>query len=646
MTLRLVASIASFALLAGILAFAQSTSAYPSPLLLPFPEGQTWWVCQGYNGQISHQGLYALDLTLVPPPHGPNGCVGDVNQSGNKAVLAPAAGNAALVGGDLLCITFDSGGSMLLGHMKNRVSGHVNANDQIGLTSLANETANGGYAHIHVQFHPGDGCSASGASIPFDDAHGTRFQGAPNLPDIGGVNQHGGPNATALARPTVSLPPGSSTTVVKAINTPSIPTNPDIVFLVDTTTSMGGPIDDVQTNLSTIFTTVLGEQPTAQFAVAQFKDVADSAPEFSVLQDLTPSTEAVQAAINDLTPLEGGGFDAPEDWINGLYRIGNGSISFRSDSARIVVLLGDSSSHDPSNGITLQQAIDKLVEANIRVIAVAVSSPGAIWDGLDSKGQASAVVSATSGHLLSLSGNSSTGAAAVPAGVPDDVTQAILEGLQTLPVTVTADVVGCAPYVSVTVDPPSQTVTSGDTATLTITIEVAQSVPPGTSIECRVDFLLDGEVISDPQIASPIVVDVPVQESTPTPTPSPTPTPTLTLTPTPTPTPTPAATSTSTPTPTPTSTPTPTPGPTSTPTPTSTATATPAATVTPTPTAAAAPTSTPAALGAVQLPQTGSEPRMSTGGVDGAWPILLGSVGLGLGALGCTAFVLAKRQRG
>ena len=310
------------------------------------------------------------------------------------------------------------------------------------------------------------------------------------------------------APPDIVLSPGSAAQVVRAINVPTIPADPDIVFLVDTTTSMGGPIDDVQTNLASILTSVFAQQARTQFAVTEFKDVADGEPEFSVLQGLTSSTNDIQAAIDDLTPLAGGGSDAAEDWINALYQIGSGAVSFRPNSARIVVLLGDSSSHDPSSGRSLQQAIDALVASRARVIAVAVSSPGAIANGLDSRGQASEVVEATNGQLLTIASSSNSQLEGHSAGT-GDVTAAILDGLQTLPVTVLPAANGCAPYVTVRWDPPSLTVMSGTTAEFTITIEVSPDVPVGASIECRVDFLLDGVAVSDPVVGSPIVVEVP-----------------------------------------------------------------------------------------------------------------------------------------
>ena len=262
---------------------------------------------------------------------------------------------------------------------------------------------------------------------------------------------------TALAAPGVtpsnvvrSLAESESTTVDKVVSTPAIPPNPDIVFLADTTTSMGPAIGDVQSNSQTILSDIDAAQPTAQFAVAMYKDTADSIPEFTVLQNLTASQAATQAAINNWTPLSGGGSDAPEDAINALFRIATGAISFRANNSPVVVWIGDASSHDPSNGITEGAATAALQAAGIRVIALDVGpTPGEISDGLNATGQAARIASATGGQLFS--------------GVsPSQVSSTILAGLQNLPVTVTPQVGACHPDLTVTNAPASRTVTSGD----------------------------------------------------------------------------------------------------------------------------------------------------------------------------------------
>jgi von Willebrand factor type A domain-containing protein len=271
------------------------------------------------------------------------------------------------------------------------------------------------------------------------------------------------------------LAEGQSTTVNKVVDTPPIPPNPDIVFLVDTTQSMDPVITNVQTNIGPILSTVLAAQPNSQFAVAMYKDSGDPVP-FAVLQDLTADTAAVQTGINNLAPALGGG-DIPEDQINALFQVATGAISFRPNGTRIVLWIGDSSSHDPSNGHTLTDAISALQAAQVKVIALAVSSPSG--DGLDRTGQATAVTGATGGQLFT--------------GIkPDEVSNTILAGLHNLPVTVQPVLALSDPLLAVSFNPGSETVTSGTNATFVETISVSPAARPGSTLVCQVDFLLNG----------------------------------------------------------------------------------------------------------------------------------------------------------
>ena len=282
------------------------------------------------------------------------------------------------------------------------------------------------------------------------------------------------PTATAMADPgvdpstvDVTLAPGEHTTVTKTVTTSEVPPNPDLVFLADTTGSMAGPIGDVRTNASTITSDVLASQPTAQFAVAEYKDAADTIP-FRVNQNLTGDQAAVQTGINQWAA--GGGGDFPEDPINAFYRIATGDVSFRPDGTRIVAWFGDAPSHDPSAGHSLADTIAALQAANVRVVAVNVGN-------MDADGQASAIVAATGGVLLNN----------VPA---DQVSAAILAGIKDIEVTVTPTVTACDSVLSLTESPASVTVPSGDSAVFTETIGVG-AASPGT-YHCTVDFLVDG----------------------------------------------------------------------------------------------------------------------------------------------------------
>ncbi|MGH4025348.1 MAG: Calx-beta domain-containing protein [Pseudonocardiaceae bacterium] len=270
----------------------------------------------------------------------------------------------------------------------------------------------------------------------------------------------------------VTLGPGASTTVAKQVTTPVVPPNPDVVLLADTTGSMFGAIADVRTNASTVTGEVLTPQPTAQFAVAEYRDTGDAFV-FRVNQNLTADTTAVQNGINAWNA-DGGG-DTPEAAINALFEIGSGAIAFRPNGTRVVAWFGDAPSHDPSEGHTLADAIAALQAASIQVVAVNVGPSGG---GLDTNGQATAITSATGGVLLNN----------VPA---NDVSQAIINGIKAIQVTVTPVVTTCDPQLSITNSPDSITADSGSTVTFTETIAVNPTAAPGT-YHCTVDYQVDG----------------------------------------------------------------------------------------------------------------------------------------------------------
>ncbi|WP_409494468.1 Calx-beta domain-containing protein [Amycolatopsis sp. cmx-11-12] len=266
----------------------------------------------------------------------------------------------------------------------------------------------------------------------------------------------------------LTLDAGQSTIVTKNVTTSAVPPNPDLVLLADTTGSMGGPIGNVKANASAITGDVLAAQPTAQFGVAEYKDFTDSVP-FKVNQGITGDTTAVQTGINQWAASGGG--DTPEANLNALYQLASGAVTFRPDGTRIIAWFGDAPSHDPSGGHNLAQTIAALQAAKIRVVAVNVG-------GLDATGQASAITSATGGVLLNN----------VPAG---QVSQAILDGIKSIEVTVTPVVTSCDPQLTVTNAPGSVKVASGDVATFTETITASASAAPGT-YHCVVDYQVDG----------------------------------------------------------------------------------------------------------------------------------------------------------
>ena len=188
-----------------------------------------------------------------------------------------------------------------------------------------------------------------------------------------------------------------------------------------------------------------------------------------MVQGLTSNEAALQTAVNSLTAANGGDF--AEDWINALFQVSTGAISFRADSSRIIVLVGDAPSHDPSGGHSLNQAIDALGANHVRVIGVNVRD-------LDIDGQATKVTTATGGVIVS----SSAG----------DVTRAIVSGLKNLEVVIKPDVVSCDKGLTVNFSPAQAQVSSGDIVTFHETVKVASDAPQNKELRCSVRFLLNG----------------------------------------------------------------------------------------------------------------------------------------------------------
>lgn len=302
---------------------------------------------------------------------------------------------------------------------------------------------------------------------------------------------HDGTTGVDPATVTDALDPGESVEVTKTVHTSPVPPNPDIVFLADTTGSMGGEIANVKANVASVMTDVQAAEPSAQFGVAQYRDIGDAFA-FNLDQAVTGDATAVQNAVNTWTAAGGGDF--PEAQLPALHQLAGAATGWRTGGTRIIAWFGDAEGHDPRLGISLADAINALTGADIRVVAVSTG-----FDQLDSTGQATAITDATGGTLLS--------------GVDADaVSAAILAGIQDIEVTVTPQVDSCDAGLSLGFAPGSQLVESGDDATFTETISVAADAPQGETLSCTVNFLVDGNLQGE---AFTQTVEVTVNDVTP-----------------------------------------------------------------------------------------------------------------------------------
>jgi len=306
--------------------------------------------------------------------------------------------------------------------------------------------------------------------------------------------------ATATVSPTTHsdtiLTTGGSTTVTKTVTTGLIPADPDIYFLTDTTGSMGPTINSVRGSMNSILTQIATAEPTAQFAVGEYRDIFDAFTHRTTLA-MTTNQAAVMGAISALGP--GGGGDFREAQFCALEKVAtDGSIGFRSGSSNIIVWFGDAFGHDPRNcigkavGLTtnsgLASAISALTAGGFTVIAIDTGN-------LNGPGQAAAVTTATGGVLTTV--------AAGNAG------NAVLAAIQQLTTTITPNAI-CAGGLSASFSPSSHTGVSGSTSVQFVeTITVPAGTTPGTFV-CTIDFLDSAGASLGTQTVTIEVIPVPV----------------------------------------------------------------------------------------------------------------------------------------
>ncbi|AGM05836.1 VWA domain-containing protein [Amycolatopsis keratiniphila] len=310
----------------------------------------------------------------------------------------------------------------------------------------------------------------------------------------------GPPGPSRVDPATVDMPVGrgGSARIAKTVQTDRIRSLPDIVLLMDQTGSMGGVIEQVKTNLGTVIDSVREREKEAQFAVAAFGDAGDPEPRpFDVQQPLTPAgTEAERKLLSDAfarIKATGGG-DTAEDWLLALQKVATGAITFRPGSSRVVVLVGDAASHETP---PRAEVIAALNAAKISVVAVpAVTGSSTDPDrGLDARGQATAITSATSGVLT-------------PDTDAGRISEAIIAGIGDLPVSV-QPVSFCDPGLAMTFDPAGpQSVPGGTNARFTETVTVSRTAAVGAFLRCRVEFRLNGESTVRPGYTENVTVRV------------------------------------------------------------------------------------------------------------------------------------------
>lgn len=210
----------------------------------------------------------------------------------------------------------------------------------------------------------------------------------------------------------------------------------DILFLVDTTGSMGG-VDTAKTVFKDIITAIETDScpESIMYALADYRNRVDGghyeAYGVNLDQPFTNSAEGAKDAITDLLPgPPGAGGDGPESQLKAMVSIANnwlttsGDLGFhgRPGAQRILIWSGDIYGHtaeDNSYYPTLNAAINALTAQGIMAFAL---NPSGLHAGLDAEYhghyQASEITSATGGELFN---SVSSATAAIKAAIIDEI---------------------------------------------------------------------------------------------------------------------------------------------------------------------------------------------------------------------------------
>jgi hypothetical protein len=208
-----------------------------------------------------------------------------------------------------------------------------------------------------------------------------------------------------------SLAVGESVTITKTVTVDDAPPTTgvlDVMFLIDTSGSMGGEITAAKSVASDILS-----------GLASFGDLASGVGYYSepgsvgVYHDLTTDTATGIADINSITLGMGGyGGDFPEEGINAVYEAATGA-SWRPGSSRFIIALGDATFKE-SDGTTLAMAQAALADSGATFIGLDFGSMDYDFSGINP----TVLADATGGSIIDATSTD-----------PDSITDGIIAGV-------------------------------------------------------------------------------------------------------------------------------------------------------------------------------------------------------------------------
>ena len=170
--------------------------------------------------------------------------------------------------------------------------------------------------------------------------------------------------------------------------TATVQKNAELVFVIDSTGSMSGAIENVKTRITSFVNSLETQGVNLRIGIVEYRDIEEDGMDSTIIHELNHSpwmnsTSEMVEVLNGISA-DGGG-DYPETVIDGLgYLVDGETIPWSSDSYKFAVVLTDSGYKIANrHGFnSLQEVADALLTAGITTSVVTEESEFSTYDAL------------------------------------------------------------------------------------------------------------------------------------------------------------------------------------------------------------------------------------------------------------------------
>lgn len=170
--------------------------------------------------------------------------------------------------------------------------------------------------------------------------------------------------------------------------TATVQKNAELVFVIDSTGSMSGAIENVKTRITSFVNSLETQGVNLRIGIVEYRDIEEDGMDSTIIHELNHSpwmnsTSEMVEVLNGISA--GGGGDYPETVIDGLgYLVDGETIPWSSDSYKFAVVLTDAGYKIANrHGFnSLQEVADALLTAGITTSVVTEESEFSTYDAL------------------------------------------------------------------------------------------------------------------------------------------------------------------------------------------------------------------------------------------------------------------------